>query len=293
MKAIILAGGHGTRLYPITRAVSKQLLPIYDKPMVYYPISVLMLAGIREILVISTPEDLSIYQRLLGGGEDLGIKFSYKIQEKPRGLAEAFLLGEEFINEEPVALVLGDNIFYGQRLTDSLHKGAAICDGALIFGYFVKDPREYGVVEIGPDGRALSLEEKPTNPKSHWAIPGLYFYDSNVVEYTKKLKPSLRGELEITDLNRVYMEQGKLQVERFGRGLAWLDTGSYDGLLEASNFVRTIQHRQGLYVACLEEIAYNQGWIDRKGLLALATKVDKTPYGQYLRELANAEGIIK
>jgi glucose-1-phosphate thymidylyltransferase, short form len=270
----------------MTKVVSKQLLPIYDKPMIYYPLSVLMLAGIREILIISTPDDLPLYRKLLGDGSTIGIKFSYEIQEKPRGLADAFLVGERFIDHQEVALVLGDNIFYGQRLTELLHKGASLTNGAVIFGYYVKEPQAFGVVEVEKNGNAVSLEEKPEHPKSHYAVPGLYFYDKKVVDLTKQIKPSCRGELEITDLNREYMKRGQLKVELFGRGMAWLDTGSYEGLIEASNFVRTIQHRQGLYIACIEEIAYRLGYIDKVKLIELAKTMDKTLYGQYLLDLS-------
>jgi glucose-1-phosphate thymidylyltransferase len=287
MKGIILAGGSGMRLHPVTKVVSKQLLPIYDKPMVYYPLSVLMLAGIREILIISTPDDLPLYKKLLGNGNAIGMKFSYTRQEKPRGLADAFLVGQEFIEHQEVALVLGDNIFYGQRLTEKLLKGASLTSGALIYGYYVKDPHAFGVVEVDGKGNAISLEEKPAHPKSHYAVPGLYFYDKNVVEHAKRIKPSSRGELEITDLNREYMNLGQLKVELFGRGMAWLDTGSYEGLIEASNFVRTIQHRQGLYIACIEEIAYRLGYIYKAQLIELAKTMEKTPYGQYLMDLTD------
>lgn len=273
------------RLHPMTKVVSKQLLPIYDKPMVYYPLSVLMLAGIREILIISTPDDLPLYKKLLGDGSAIGMNFSYARQEKPRGLADAFLVGEEFINNQEVSLILGDNIFYGQRLTEELLKGASITNGAIIYGYDVKDPHAFGVVEVDENGNAKSIEEKPAHPKSHYAVPGLYFYDKNVVEFTKRIKPSSRGELEITDLNREYMNLGQLKVELFGRGMAWLDTGSYEGLIEASNFVRTIQHRQGLYIACIEEIAYRLGYIHKSQLVKLAKTMEKTPYGQYLLDL--------
>ena len=285
MRGIILAGGSGMRLHPMTKVVSKQLLPIYDKPMVYYPLSVLMLAGIREILIISTPDDLPLYKKLLGDGSAIGMNFSYARQEKPRGLADAFLVGEEFINNQEVSLILGDNIFYGQRLTEELLKGASITNGAIIYGYDVKDPHAFGVVEVDENGNAKSIEEKPAHPKSHYAVPGLYFYDKNVVEFTKRIKPSSRGELEITDLNREYMNLGQLKVELFGRGMAWLDTGSYEGLIEASNFVRTIQHRQGLYIACIEEIAYRLGYIHKSQLVKLAKTMEKTPYGQYLLDL--------
>jgi glucose-1-phosphate thymidylyltransferase len=290
MKGIILAGGLGTRLYPVTKSVSKQLLPLYDKPMVYYPLSVLMLAGIREILIISTPRDLPVYQDLLGDGGRIGLEFSYRVQERPRGLADAFLVGEKFIGGEPVALILGDNIFFGQRLSEILEKCAGLTDGAIVFGYYVKDPTSYGVVEVDGDGRAVSLEEKPEKPRSNYAVVGLYFYDGRVSEVASKLKPSSRGELEITDLNREYLRRGKLRVELFGRGMAWLDSGTCDGLLEASNFVRTIQKRQGFYIACIEEIAFRRGYIDAAGLLRLADSLQNTPYGQYLREIAEESG---
>jgi glucose-1-phosphate thymidylyltransferase len=289
MKGIILAGGTGTRLYPLTKAVSKQLLPLYDKPMVYYPLSVLMLAGIRDILVISTPRDLPVYENLLGDGSQIGLTLSYEEQEHPRGLADAFLVGESFIDGEEVALILGDNIFYGQSLTDSLRRGSSLTDGAMIFGYYVKDPRNLGVVEV-KDGLAISLEEKPEKPKSHYAIPGLYFYDKQVSSIARKLKPSSRGELEITDLNREYMKVGKLRVELFGRGMAWLDTGTPEGMLKASNFVQTIQNRQGFYIACIEEIAYRLGYIDSDQLLELSKPLTNTPYGDYLIDIATEEG---
>ncbi len=287
MKGIILAGGLGTRLHPMTKSVSKQLLPIYDKPMIYYPLSVLMLAGIREILIISTPRDLPVYETLLGTGEQVGLSFSYQAQEWPRGLADAFIVGADFIDGEEVALILGDDIFYGQRLTEILRRGAAVDDGAMVFGYYVKDAREFGVVEVDSDGKALSLEEKPEKPRSHWAIPGLYFYDRRVVDMARALKPSSRGELEITDLNRRYMEEGKLRVELLGRGMAWLDTGTCEGLLDASNFVAAIQNRQGYYVACIEEIAWRMGFIDTEQLSRLAEAHRATEYGQYLIDMAS------
>ena len=287
MKGIILAGGSGTRLYPITKVISKQILPIYDKPMIYYPLSVLMLAGIRNILIISTPHDLPVYEELFGDGSQLGLRFSYKIQEKPRGLADAFIVGKEFIGNDKVALILGDNIFYGQRFSETLKRASNLEEGAVIFGYYVKDPKAYGVVEFDGDGKVLSIEEKPKRPKSNYAVPGLYFYDNNVVEIAKNLKPSERGEIEITDVNLEYLNRRKLRVELFGRGMAWLDTGTYDGLLEASNFVETIQKRQGLYVACIEEIAYRLGYIDKAQLKKLSKPLMKTEYGRYLEEIAS------
>lgn len=286
MKGIILAGGSGTRLYPLTKAISKQIMSIYDKPMIYYPLSVLMLAGIREVLIISTPRDLPVFQELLKDGSELGMKFEYKIQEQPNGLAEAFIIGEEFIGSESVALVLGDNIFFGQGFSPVVKKAANLEKGAEIFGYLVQDPRAYGVVEFDENNNVLSLEEKPEIPKSKFAVPGLYFYDNSVVEKAKNLKPSKRGELEITDLNKIYMEEKNLRVNLLGRGFAWLDTGTHASLLEASNFIATIQNRQGHYVACIEEIAYRNKWIDKNQLLELAKPLMKTEYGQYLVDIS-------
>ena len=288
MKGIILAGGAGTRLYPITRAISKQILPVYDKPMIYYPLSVLMLAGIREVLIISTPRDLPVFKELLGSGDWLGMRFDYAIQEQPRGLADAFIVGERFIGQDRVALVLGDNIFFGQRFTETLQKAVSNTSGATIFGYWVKDPTAYGVVEFDANGRVLSIEEKPARPKSHYAVPGLYFYDTQVVDIAKQIQPSARGEIEITAVNNEYLARGELRVELLGRGMAWLDTGTYDGLLEAANYIETIQKRQGLYVACIEEIAYRNQWLTRDQLLTLAKNI-KTDYGAYLAFVAEEE----
>lgn len=285
MKGIILAGGSATRLYPLSKAISKQIMPVYDKPMIYYPLSTLMLAGIRDVLIISTPRDLPMFEQLFGSGEQLGMHFSYIIQNQPNGLAQAFVLGAEFLNGEPGCLILGDNMFYGQSFSNMLQRAANLKKGACIFGYYVKDPRAYGVVEFNSEGKVLSLEEKPETPKSNYAVPGLYFYDATVTEKAASLKPSPRGEYEITDLNKLYLEEGSLKVELFGRGFAWLDTGNCDSLLEASNFVATIQNRQGLYVSCIEEIAWRNHWIDDKQLLLLGTTLQKTEYGKYLLDL--------
>jgi glucose-1-phosphate thymidylyltransferase len=288
MKGIILAGGSGTRLYPITKAVSKQILPLYDKPMIYYPLSVLMLAGIREVLIISTPRDLPMFKELFGSGAQMGMSFEYKVQESPRGLADAFIVGEKFIGSESCALILGDNIFYGRAFSDTLRDAVSKISkegGGLIFAYYVKDPAAYGVVEFTNDGKALSIEEKPIKPKSRYAVPGLYFYDNNVIEIAKNVKPSDRGEIEITAVNNTYLDKGKLSVEILGRGMAWLDTGTYDGLLEASNFIATIQKRQGMYVSCIEEIAYYNGWITKENLKNIAASY-KTDYGDYLSWIA-------
>ncbi len=287
MKGIILAGGSGTRLYPLTKAVSKQIMPVYDKPMIYYPMSTLMLAGIREILIISTPRDLPVFQELLGDGHQLGMELSYAVQEQPRGLAESFLIGADFIGADRVALVLGDNIFYGQSFSKVLKEVASREKGATIFGYYVRDPREYGVVEFDENGKALSIEEKPENPRSNYAVPGLYFYDNDVVEIARSVKPSQRGELEITSINNEYLRRGTLRVETLGRGFAWLDTGNHDSLLDAADFVAAFQKRQGLYISCIEEIAYKRGFIDKEQLLALAQPLMKTNYGAYLVEVAN------
>ncbi len=284
MKGIILAGGSGSRLYPITKGISKQLLPIYDKPMIYYPLSVLMLSNIRDILIISNPEYIDLYKNLLGDGDDIGIKIEYVIQEKPRGLVDAFIVGEKFIRDDNVCLILGDNIFYGQGFVPKLETASNV-DGAVIFGYYVNNPKDFGIVEFDGNGKVLSLEEKPREPKSNYAIPGLYFYDNTVVNKAKKIKPSSRGELEITDLNKEYLKDNKLRVELLGRGFAWLDTGTYDGLANASDFVRTIQKRTGLYIACLEEIAYNNKWINKEELISLGKKYNKTDYGKYILSL--------
>ena len=287
MKGIVLAGGAGTRLYPLTMVTSKQLLPVYDKPMIYYPLSTLMLAGIREVLVISTPRDLPLFRELLGTGEEFGMAFSYRVQDQPNGLAQAFVLGADFLDGDPGCLILGDNLFYGQGFSDMLRRAATLEKGACIYGYYVKDPRAYGVVEFDESGKVISLEEKPAVPKSNYAVPGLYFYDATVTEKALALEPSVRGEYEITDLNKLYLGEGTLKVELFGRGVAWLDTGNCNSLLEASNFVATIQNRQGFYVSCIEEIAWRNGWISSSQLQALGEKLGKTEYGKYLIDLAN------
>lgn len=286
MKGIILAGGSGTRLYPLTKAISKQIMPVYDKPMIYYPLSTLMLAGIREILIISTPRDLPVFEDLFGTGEQLGLKFTYAIQELPRGLADAFIIGADFIGDDSVALVLGDNIFYGHNFSKVLKEAAAREKGATIFGYYVRDPKEYGVVEFDENGMAISIEEKPEHPKSNYAVPGLYFYDNDVVEIAANVKPSARGEIEITSINNEYLNRGTLHVETLGRGFAWLDTGNHDSLLDAADFVSAFQKRQGLYISCIEEIAYKRGFIDRDQLIKLAEPLLKTDYGKYLMEVA-------
>lgn len=285
MKGIILAGGSATRLFPLSKAISKQIMPVYDKPMIYYPLSTLMLAGIREVLVISTPRDLPMFRELLGSGESLGMRFEYKVQEVPNGLAQAFVLGADFLGGEGGCLILGDNLFYGQNFSAMLRRASDIERGACIFGYFVRDPRAYGVVEFDSDGKVISLEEKPSEPKSNFAVPGLYFYDNTVVEKAKSLKPSARGEYEITDLNKIYLTEGTLKVETFGRGFTWLDTGNCNSLLDASNFVSTIQNRQGFYISCIEEIAWRNGWISDSQLYDLGKNLDKTEYGQYIMSL--------
>lgn len=288
MKGIILSGGAGTRLYPITKSISKQILPIYDKPMIYYPMSVLMLAGIKEILIISTPRDIGLYEALFEDGSQLGLNISYAIQNEPRGLADAFIVGENFIGQDNVCLILGDNIFYGQGFTGLLNEIKSNERGATIFGYYVSNPQAYGVVEFNHDGNVISIEEKPKNPKSHYAVPGLYFYDNDVIEIAKNIKPSLRGEIEITAVNNEYLKQGRLKVKLFGRGMAWLDTGTHESLLEACNFVEAVQKRQGLYIACLEEIAYKNGYISKQQLLEQANLYNKTEYGNYLKEIADS-----
>lgn len=287
MKGIILAGGSATRLFPLSKAISKQIMPVYDKPMIYYPLSTLMLAGIREVLVISTPRDLPMFRELLGSGKSLGMRFEYKVQEVPNGLAQAFVLGADFLGGEGGCLILGDNLFYGQNFSTMLRRASNIERGACIFGYFVRDPRAYGVVEFDAEGKVISLEEKPSEPKSNFAVPGLYFYDNTVVEKAKSLKPSARGEYEITDLNKIYLTEGTLKVETFGRGFTWLDTGNCNSLLDASNFVSTIQNRQGFYISCIEEIAWRNGWISDSQLYELGKNLDKTEYGQYIMSLKN------
>lgn len=287
MKGIVLAGGSGTRLYPITKSISKQIIPVYDKPMIYYPLSVLMLAGIKEILIISTPHDIHLYENLLGDGKDLGIRLEYAIQPSPDGLAQAFIIGDKFIGNDSVCMILGDNIFYGFDFSRTLREAAALKDGATVFGYYVNDPERYGVAEFDESGKVLSLEEKPEKPKSNYAVTGLYFYSNDVIQKAKGLKPSKRGELEITDLNRLYLEEERLNLKMMGRGMAWLDTGTHDSLLEASNFIATIENRQGLKVACLEEIAYRNGYINREKLIELAQPLRKNHYGEYLLKIAN------
>lgn len=287
MKGIILAGGSGTRLYPVTKAISKQMTAIYDKPMIYYPMSVLMLAGIRDILIISTPRDIINFKELFGNGQDIGIKVEYAVQEEPNGLAEAFIIGEEFIGDDNVAMILGDNIFYGQSFSNHLKEAASLEKGAMIFGYYVQDPRDFGVVEFDDNNKVISLEEKPEKPKSKYAVPGLYFYDNSVVKKAKELKPSARGELEITDLNKVYMQEGNLKVNLLGRGMAWLDTGTHASMLQASNFVEAVQNTQGTYIACLEEIAYRQKWISTEDVIQLAKPLMKTGYGRYLVDIVD------
>ncbi len=289
MKGIILAGGAGTRLYPITRSISKQIIPVYDKPMIYYPLSVLMLAGIREILIISTPTDIGLYEKLLEDGSQLGMKISYKIQPSPDGLAQAFILGDEFIGDDNVCLILGDNIFYGYNFRSVLEDAANLEDGSIVFGYYVKDPERYGVVEFDNSGKAISIEEKPDVPKSNYAVTGLYFYSNDVIEKARNLKPSKRGELEITDLNRLYLEENRLNVKLLGRGFAWLDTGTHESLLQASNFIATIEQRQGLKVSCIEEIAYKKGFISKEQLIELAQPLSKNQYGEYLLGLADKQ----
>lgn len=293
MKGIILAGGSGTRLYPVTKAMSKQMVPIYDKPMIYYPMSVLMLAGIKDILIISTPRDIVNFKELFKEGQDLGLNIEYAIQEKPNGLAEAFIIGEEFIGDDNVAMVLGDNIFYGQSFSEHLRKAATLKNGAYVFGYYVQNPKDFGVVEFDEDGNVISLEEKPENPKSKYAVPGLYFYDNSVVKKAKALKPSDRGEIEITDLNKAYMEEGTLKVQLLGRGMAWLDTGTHVSMLQASNFVEAVQDTQGTYIACLEEIAYRQGWISAQKVIELSKSLMKTGYGKYLVDIVQEIEIKK